>query len=276
MTKIQSPLDKLEANLQKMIEGNLARLFPSDEFQKDFIHKISEAIIDSMNSKELQNELQPNQFNIMLNPSQAAYLKNDTGFINELCDLIVKAGVDTGLNFLSYPAIRIIEDSTINSQEVKISSSYNLNEISQTNEYNLKIEKTTGESQLPMNAFLIVDGMSIFHCDRNIINIGRRADNHLVLKDKRVSRKHAQIRTVNGRYVIFDLNSTGGTYLNGIRINQEILRPGDVISLSGLPLVYGHDTLENGDTQKYSIESSETGGELNRDSEASMSNREGQ
>jgi hypothetical protein len=66
-----------------------------------------------------------------------------------------------------------------------------------------------------------------------------------LIDDPRVSRVHAQIRAVRGRYVIFDLDSTGGTYVNGERIRQCPLTPGDVISLSSLPLVYGQEDDNN-------------------------------
>ena len=46
---------------------------------------------------------------------------------------------------------------------------------------------------------------------------------------------------VRGRFVVFDLDSTGGTWVNGVRIQQAALTPGDVISLAGLPLIYGQD-----------------------------------
>jgi pSer/pThr/pTyr-binding forkhead associated (FHA) protein len=66
-------------------------------------------------------------------------------------------------------------------------------------------------------------------------------DNQLVIDDPRVSRSHAQLRAIKGRYILFDLNSTGGTFVNGQRTNQSILYPGDVISLSGVPLIFGQD-----------------------------------
>jgi len=83
-----------------------------------------------------------------------------------------------------------------------------------------------------------------------VVNIGRRADNHLVLADPRVSRAHAQIRAIRGQYVLFDLNSTGGTVVNGRRVRQYTLKPGDVISLSGVPLIYGEDTPNDADTTR--------------------------
>ena len=59
---------------------------------------------------------------------------------------------------------------------------------------------------MPENAFLIVEGGYFPHRSRVII--GRRLDNQLVIDD-RVSRNHAQLRAIKGRFVVFDLNSTG-------------------------------------------------------------------
>jgi len=74
-----------------------------------------------------------------------------------------------------------------------------------------------------------------------VLNIGRREDNHLVTDDPRVSRTHAQLRAVRGVYYLFDLNSTGGTFVNGEAVMRWPLKPGDVISLAGFPIIYGQD-----------------------------------
>ena len=94
---------------------------------------------------------------------------------------------------------------------------------------------------LPENEFLILGGTRVVPLDKLVITIGRQHDNSVVIDDPRVSRHHAQLRAINGRYVIFDLNSTGGTFLNGHRTNQSVLYPGDIISLAGVNLHYVRD-----------------------------------
>ncbi len=94
---------------------------------------------------------------------------------------------------------------------------------------------------LPANAFVIVNGLETIQLTQSVMNIGRRLENDIVIEDPRISRNHAQIRAVKGQYVIFDLNSTGGTFVNSVRVSQQPLFPGDVISLAGVPLVYGQD-----------------------------------
>ena len=59
--------------------------------------------------------------------------------------------------------------------------------------------------------------------------IGRHADNSLVLRDNRTSRSHARIVEENGNYVIEDLNSRHGTWVNGERVARHSLRNSDRI-----------------------------------------------
>ena len=44
---------------------------------------------------------------------------------------------------------------------------------------------------------------------------------------------------IQGRFVIFDLDSMGGTFVNDVAVSSHVLNPGDVIRLAGVPLVYG-------------------------------------
>lgn len=101
-------------------------------------------------------------------------------------------------------------------------------------------ELDAGDS-IPENAFLIIEGVKVHSLTEPVVNIGRRLENHLVIDDPRVSRNHAQLRAVKGRFVLFDLNSTGGTFVNGQRTSQTVLYPGDVISLAGVALIFGQD-----------------------------------
>jgi pSer/pThr/pTyr-binding forkhead associated (FHA) protein len=92
--------------------------------------------------------------------------------------------------------------------------------------------------------FLIVDGSRVVSIDQPVINIGRKSDNQIVIDNEHVSRYHAQIRRIKERYVILDLNSTVGTSVNGEKIDQVALRPGDVISLGGVPIIFGQGSLK--------------------------------
>jgi transcriptional regulator with XRE-family HTH domain len=70
---------------------------------------------------------------------------------------------------------------------------------------------------------------------RGVTTIGRDADSTVVVAGSHVSRRHAELRWDGAEYVLHDLGSKNGTYLNGRRIARpERLHAGDLIALAGL------------------------------------------
>jgi len=100
----------------------------------------------------------------------------------------------------------------------------------------------SAKGKKPRSAFLIVEGKRAVSLERSVTNIGRKNDNHIVIKNQHVSRYHAQIRNIKGSYVLMDLESTVGTSINGKKIKQAFLKEGDVISIGGTPLLFGLGT----------------------------------
>ncbi|MFO7585548.1 MAG: FHA domain-containing protein [Anaerolineales bacterium] len=71
-----------------------------------------------------------------------------------------------------------------------------------------------------------------FPMEGDVLTIGREANNAVAINDAEVSRKHAQLVLQGGKYVITDLGSTNGTFVNGQRLTgQHVLLPGEIISL---------------------------------------------
>jgi len=71
------------------------------------------------------------------------------------------------------------------------------------------------------------------------LTIGSRPDSDLRLEDPTVSRKHAEIsRTADG-FLLQDLGSTNGTFLNGVQIDRAYLRNGAVVTVGETSMVFG-------------------------------------
>ncbi len=68
------------------------------------------------------------------------------------------------------------------------------------------------------------------------IRIGRAPDNDLLLDDESLSRHHAEIRWGRTGWVVFDLDSANGTWVDGVRKPQHRLRAGDLLVFGKLPV----------------------------------------
>jgi pSer/pThr/pTyr-binding forkhead associated (FHA) protein len=70
------------------------------------------------------------------------------------------------------------------------------------------------------------------------MSIGREHDNNIELKDEDVSRYHARILYEEGRFFVEDLESSSGTWVNGVRQRRSALGDGDVIRIGTTELAF--------------------------------------
>ncbi len=69
------------------------------------------------------------------------------------------------------------------------------------------------------------------HFEKEEITLGAMEDNDVILRDDTVSRYHCKIVQEDTGYVLVDLRSTNGTFINKVRIREGYLRPGCTISV---------------------------------------------
>jgi hypothetical protein len=203
-------------------------------------------------------------YTIIVHPTLECALPEKASLISELADILQRAGEEAGYRFLAPPMVRVITDPGLSLQEVQVLTTFSQAEPGDTSILPLAhslaqasaggMDPASSGADPSSGAFLIVDGVRTVPVTRQGLTIGRRPDMSLVLEDIHVSRVHAQIRLVQGRYVIFDLDSSSGTYVNGQRVTQCVLHPGDVISLAGVQLVFGDESSSPlAETQKLNL-----------------------
>ncbi len=67
---------------------------------------------------------------------------------------------------------------------------------------------------------------------RNVLVLGRRESCDIPLNFPNISSMHCELRFKDGYWYIHDLNSTNGIKVNGMRVQQKLLHPGDEISIA--------------------------------------------
>ena len=95
---------------------------------------------------------------------------------------------------------------------------------------------------------VVIAGPSLGHqydLSDAIVDIGRQEECVISVPSSKVSRRHASVQRVLGRYTVTDLGSTNGTFLNGRKLDKaEVLKDGDKIQVGELVLKYMESRLE--------------------------------
>ena len=226
----------VEKRLKSLIEVNLAQHLPGVNYQDRIAQRLSEGLRAHLS---LGGKL-PKDFALAVHPSSLRLWHQNDFLLEELTRIFQQVVGEIEPGRAAAPSLTLIVDPLVETEDLQLRVLKETNVAETQDAATPAVENRESPPTRP--AFLIVGGTKVFPIKAAVTNIGRRADNHLVIDDPRISRYHSQVRFVRGRFIIFDLNSTGGTYVNGQRVNQSVLYPGDVISLAGLPIVFGQDS----------------------------------
>lgn len=225
--------------MEALVEGTFARLFAGRLQPRDIALQLARALEDSA-----AGGAPALRYAVRLNSADAQALLGEQPRLAELLGAeLVQAARESGVTLPRLPEVLILPDPLLRARSVTVTAERAslTDTAAATPAAAERLSETGGALPAAPRAFLILDGERTVPLTQAIIGLGRRLDNHIILDDARVSRAHAQLRLRFGRYVLYDLGSTGGTFVNGQRIQECVLRPGDVISLAGVPIIYGED-----------------------------------
>ncbi|MDD5370240.1 MAG: DUF3662 domain-containing protein [Anaerolineaceae bacterium] len=238
---MKDQLDRIEARLESLIENRLTGLMPWGA-PRNLVHELVASMHAHLTISKDGQYLAPNTYTIQVHPERLPYWQADPQLMDQMSRHLQQAATEAGIQFPSEPVMRLAANPELPTQGVQVIARIDTRPLGDTAALVTQVTAPKIPANIiPKNAFLIVNGLDTFPLRQLVVNIGRRLDNHLTIDDPRISRSHAQLRAIHGRYVLFDLNSTGGTYVNGQRISRIDLNPGDVISLAGVPLIFGQD-----------------------------------
>jgi pSer/pThr/pTyr-binding forkhead associated (FHA) protein len=246
-------LDELEARLQTLLEVSLLKTLPGYKTEDRVYQQLAAAMHSSLNELE-GTTFAPNVYIIIAHPSTLSRWNSEPSLVSELADALHIAGEEAGFHFLTFPTVTTAADPDMILDETHIVASFSNENVAETRGLPTGSQTEVPPDPIPPDAFLILGGTKIIPLNRSVVNIGRRLDNQIVIDDPRVSRMHAQLRVTKGCFALFDLNSTGGTFVNGQRTNRSILSPGDVVSLAGVTLIFGQDLPKGHPNEKTTTE----------------------
>jgi len=118
-----------------------------------------------------------------------------------------------------------------------------------TEEHPAGEEADVGVEPLPVGTALLVvkrgpNAGSRFLLDKDLTTAGRHPESDIFLDDVTVSRRHAEFSRTEDAFIVRDVGSLNGTYLNRERIDASPLSNGDEVQIGKFRLVYLTSTPE--------------------------------
>jgi hypothetical protein len=235
-------LARIEAQLERLFEGAFAHLFRQRVAAQDLLLHLARAFEENIAEAERDDPrpIAPDRFVISLHPGmQRQLLELEPNIIHLLTEHIAELSTSLDVRLLHLPEILIVANPALGQADVDIEAGHQTTRKEATAALE-RVEITPMEHQ-GLNPHLLIDGQDPFLLAATVTNLGRSADNDIVLPDPYVSRHHAQIRLRFGAFMLFDNDSQGGTFVNDVRVREHRLQSGDVIVIGKSRLLYIED-----------------------------------
>ena len=233
------PIDRLEAQMEALIEGLFTRLFQPTTTLRDLAILLLRVMADKaiMPTPDDPRPIAPDAFIIILHPDDLDRLRQQSpDYLERFQELLVALANETGYRLLRAPSIDFRPGELGDDPAPRVLAEHSHAALGETK---AAPAITTGLPRPAIQAPLLVfeDDRAI-ELENLVITIGREADNDIVLDDAYVSRFHLQLRKQFGRYTLFDLQSRGGTRVNNTAVSEHVLQSGDRIQIGHTCLTY--------------------------------------
>ena len=96
-------------------------------------------------------------------------------------------------------------------------------------------------TETPPDGTFVVYNQMVYPITKEITQIGRKSSNDIVIQKPGVSRVHAQIHYEEGQFILYDINSSNGTFINDMRITKGKLKPGTIFYIGDVAMVFVQD-----------------------------------
>lgn len=243
MTK-RTPLDRLEESARRLVEGSFDRLLGGRLDVADMAAEVARAVRSGYRDGAFPTVIQ-----VELNPADYAFWHaNQPDLARDLAAMVTELARRYDVRLLSRPQVDVTANTALGRNAIAVRCAHIMTDDG-TEPLDRSATGLTGRTQVDealraLDAFVVVAGRYHVVLDKPLMRIGRKASNDIVVNAPTVSRRHAQLRWRFGRFILVDLGSRGGTTVNGRRVDECVLHPGDVIGLSDQTLIYGEGSDE--------------------------------
>jgi hypothetical protein len=224
-------LKEFEEKIESILEGFFTRQFRTGVQPVE----LAKALIKEVEREKkigISKFYAPNQFQILLSQRDEKRLRPvREPLLKELEAFVSAHAKREGYLLANRIKVEITTDQKLELGEFKVLSNFSDENFRERPAATKIIEPKEKPSPKPYLVLRVGDSQRDFPLTKREVRIGRAKQNDIIVPDLNVSRKHALIIKTEQGYLLKDLESTNGTYLNGERIKEKFLKPDDVIKI---------------------------------------------
>jgi hypothetical protein len=255
-----SMLRNLEAKLGGLVEGAFGRAFRTSVQPVELAHKLAKEMEDNQMAS-VSRVYVPNHYRIFLSQQdREQFASYEPALRKELSDYLLEHARQESFALSTRPQVEFHTDERLDLGEFGIQAQLlappeeeqqerqgpatpapSAGDFGHTMVYSPSREARKLEPADDRRQALLVGGgrRNVLSGSRVVIGRSREAD--IVVQDPNISRRHAELRRDEQGWQIVDLGSTNGIKVNGRRVDQQPLSPGDEITIGVTDLTFELD-----------------------------------
>ena len=249
-----SVLRNLEAKLEGLVGGAFSRAFKSRVQPVEIARKLAKEMQDNK-TVSISRTYVPNHYTVYLSPQDREQFEGyEDGVKKELSDYLLETARREGLALITRPTIDFETDDRLALGEFGIQTQLvgapedevpdQPPEAPSAGDFGHTMVYSPDRDARPLappppagRALLVGDGKRVVLSGSRIL-IGRSRDCDFTLEDPNASRRHAELRNEGGHWIVSDLGSTNGVKVNGRKVEEAALQPGDELSFGLAQLTF--------------------------------------
>ena len=214
-------LKRIEQKLEKLVEGTFTRVFPSSVKPIELGKRIRRVLEDKKTIGVQGQIIIPNRYVISLSPKDLENIESIQESIQrEISSSIRDHANDENYHFQGTLTVEIFSNSSLKTGSIEVDGLFEEN-----------------KGGFPPGSLIDENGERLIITEQKL-SIGRDTKSTMQVVDVEVSRNHAEIRLLNTSFVLIDLQSTNGTFVNGQRVQEHTLQNFDQIKIGSTILLF--------------------------------------
>lgn len=258
-------LARFEEKLEEALETSFTRLMKSPLQPVEIARRLARAM-ESERTIGAGEVLVPNRYEVHMSPGDYAGLQAFRQALEKrLAEYLAAHARERGFTLLSPPSVTLLADASTPDRRPRVVAT--LTDLAPPAAEHPQEGPMAGMTQkVPISRVKVAMAVAslvaladrrTYPLDRSVISIGRHLDNDIILDDQRVSRHHAEIVCLGGEFLLRDLGSANGTWVNGQRLPSSTgvlesagsakhpagdagvkLHDGDLVSFGGVEMIF--------------------------------------